>query len=156
MRPPGARRKAPGHRLRAQPVSERSPRRQDPRDVLHGQGVAGLHRLRRIDLGRIDEYRPRIQEFAAELKRKFRLSRVILFGSFAREDVRANVHEMSDIDMVIVGDVPGESLFDRIGAVTALTRLPVEPWVYTEAEWKEMGQEGSSFAEEVLDTGVDL
>lgn len=109
--------------------------------------------LCRIDLARRHEYRARIESFASELRGRYRLSRVVLFGSFARGE--EDVHEMSDVDLVIVGDVPGTFL-ERIRAMLDLTRLPIEPWVYTDAEWNEMVGEGSTFAQEVLETGVDL
>ena len=51
---------------------------------------------------------------------------VYVFGSFARGEE----HEWSDIDLLVVGDLPGR-VFDRVGAVTARTALPVEPIVVT-------------------------
>lgn len=105
----------------------------------------------RIDLARRDEYRRRLGTVVAELRRRYRISRVLLFGSFARGEE----HEGSDIDLVVVGDVPGR-FFDRIGRVMEMSDLPIEPWVYSDAEWKEMVDIGNAFAEEVLETGVDL
>lgn len=110
-----------------------------------------MRRLVRIDLARRDGYRRRLAELVAELRRRYPISRAILFGSFARGEE----HEGSDIDLVVVGSVPGR-FFDRIARVMELSDLPVEPWVYTDAEWEEMVESGNAFAEEVLETGVDL
>ena len=111
-----------------------------------------MYRLVRIDLDRLGEYRERLTAYVADLRRRFRISRVILFGSFARPE---DVHEMSDIDLVVVGDVPGR-FTERIGAVRELTDLPVEPLVYTDEEWRQMLADENSFVEEVVETGVDL
>lgn len=110
-----------------------------------------MHRYVRIDLDRLEEYRRGLETLVANLKARFRISRVILFGSFARDDV----HERSDIDLVVVGELPGR-LFERIGVVLGMTKLPIEPWVYTNEEWEQMLEDGNSFAEEVLETGVEL
>jgi len=106
----------------------------------------------RIDLGRLGEYRERLTAYVTELRRRYRISRVILFGSFARPE---DLHEMSDIDLVVVGDIPGR-FTERIGAVREMTDLPVEPLVYTDEEWKEMLAGENSFIEEVVETGVDM
>lgn len=112
-----------------------------------------MHRTVRVDIDRLDEYRQRIRDFAAELRRRFHLSRVILFGSFARGD--EEVHELSDIDLLIVGDVPGR-FEERIGTIRELTDLPIEPLVYTEAEWRRMLDAENFFLEEVEATGVEV
>lgn len=107
----------------------------------------------RIDLGRLDEVRARLREFVSDLKRRVPIRRVLLFGSFARGE--EDVHEMSDIDLVVIGDIEGR-FAERIGKVRDLTDLPIEPLVYTQAEWDEMIANENSFLEEVAETGVDL
>ncbi len=112
-----------------------------------------MHRRVRIDLDRLDGYRARLREFVSDLKRRFPIRRVLLFGSFARgED---DVHEMSDIDLVVIGEIDGR-FAERIGKVRALTDLPIEPLVYTETEWAEMLADENSFLEEIARTGVEL
>ncbi len=54
---------------------------------------------------------------------------VYVFGSFARGDE----HEGSDVDLLIVGRIPGR-MVDRIGEVLPRTDLPVEPLVLTREE----------------------
>jgi len=54
---------------------------------------------------------------------------VVLFGSFARGDV----HEASDLDLLVVADFP-EPFLERIGRLLELAsdlELPLEPVGYT-------------------------
>jgi hypothetical protein len=76
---------------------------------------------------------------------------VYLFGSFARGEV----HEGSDVDLMIIGDFTGR-IFDRIGMVLDMTELPIEPLVYTPAELEEMKASGNPFITEVLRTALRL
>ncbi len=112
-----------------------------------------MHRFVRIDIDRLDEYRQRLRSFVEVLKRTYPISRVILFGSFARG--AEDVHELSDIDLVVVGDVPGR-FEERIGTIRDLTDLPIEPLVYSATEWSHMLADENSFLEEVVETGIDL
>jgi predicted nucleotidyltransferase len=74
---------------------------------------------------------------------------VYLYGSFARGDF----HEGSDIDLIIVGEFKGK-MPQRIGTILDLTSLPVEPLVYTEAEFEQM--KDRPFLKEVLATAKEL
>jgi predicted nucleotidyltransferase len=79
--------------------------------------------------------------------------RIVLFGSFARSDQ----NRTSDLDLVVIAATT-LPFCERIGralesAVSASTRLPVEPLVYTPEEWERMVGEGSSFAALVLREG---
>ncbi|MHC1591142.1 MAG: nucleotidyltransferase domain-containing protein [Candidatus Helarchaeales archaeon] len=88
-----------------------------------------------------------------EIKKKLRPSRIYLFGSLSRGDF----HELSDVDLVIVGDfkVP---FFKRIGLVLDLndTDLEVEPLVYTEEEFIKMKEEGNFFILHVLKESIEI
>jgi len=83
-------------------------------------------------------------------------SHVFLHGSYSCGDV----HELSDIDIVIVGDFEGR-VFDRMTAVkdiyydTAGLRPPLEAFVYTDAKFNEMRAEGRHFIAHVLDEGKE-
>ncbi len=66
-----------------------------------------------------------------------------------------DLHEGSDIDMVIVADFP-EPFFERIARVMAMTDLPIEPLVYTRAEFADMKARGNPLIHEVLETGKRL
>jgi hypothetical protein len=85
------------------------------------------------------------------LKRRLPVSKVYLFGSFARGDV----HEGSDIDLIIVGDFR-ERLFKRIERVLELTDLPIEPLVYTHVEIDEMKKNGNPLILHALKEGKEL
>ncbi|MEA3355752.1 MAG: nucleotidyltransferase domain-containing protein [Candidatus Bipolaricaulota bacterium] len=85
------------------------------------------------------------------MKRRLPVSEVYLFGSFARGDI----HEGSDIDLIIVGDF-NERLFKRIERVLELTDLPIEPLVYTREEIDEMIKEGNPLILHALKEGKEL
>jgi predicted nucleotidyltransferase len=74
---------------------------------------------------------------------------VFLYGSFAR----GNFHEASDIDLIVVGEFEGK-MPKRIGAILDLTSLPVEPLVYTEAEFEQMKER--AFLKDALATAKEL
>ncbi len=66
------------------------------------------------------------------------IKEVYLFGSFAKGEV----HEASDIDLIIAGDFK-EKFFERIQKITALTDLPIEPLIYTPQEFKKLKKKNS-------------
>ena len=68
-----------------------------------------------------------------------------LYGSF----VTGDIHEGSDIDLIIVGDFK-ERFFERIGLIMELTNLPIEPLVYTKEEFRIMIEEENPFILEIL------
>lgn len=100
-----------------------------------------MYKLCRIDIGNREEIEKEIERFSIELKERFECD-VYLYGSFEKGEV----HEGSDIDLIIVGDF-GERFFDRIGKILELTDLPIEPLVYTRAEFKEMMKDNLFFNE---------
>ena len=102
-----------------------------------------MHKLCRIDIGKREEIFKEIESFSKELKERFGCD-VYLYGSFARGDI----HEGSDIDLIIVGDFK-ERFFDRIGKILELTDLPIEPLVYTREEFAEM-KRNNLFLKEIL------
>lgn len=107
-----------------------------------------MHKVVRVHIERLEEYYERLTRFVRELKAALPVEEVWLFGSFARGEV----HEGSDIDLVIVGDFR-ERFHERIGRIWALTDLPIEPLCYTREEFEEMKREGNPFIREVLATG---
>lgn len=108
-------------------------------------------RIRNIDIDRREEIYKELDKFAADLRKKFHIKAIYLFGSFATGEI----HEGSDIDLIVVGDFKGR-IFDRIGQVTRLTDLPIEPLVYTEEQFQRKILEGNSFIKEVLQTAKRL
>ena len=95
------------------------------------------------------EYYSQLRELATLLKSKLRAKKVYLYGSFARGDF----NEASDIDLIVVGEFKGR-MPERIRQVLDMTPLPIEPLVYTEAEFEQM--KGGAFLQEVLSTARDL
>ncbi len=110
-----------------------------------------MPRLRRIDLDRREQVHEELLTFVRTLKRELPVSKVYLHGSFAT----GKIHEGSDIDLVIVGNF-SERLFDRIDRVLRLTRLPIEPLVYTPQEFEEMVANKNPFILHVLRDGKEL
>lgn len=90
-----------------------------------------------------------MKELAKELRRKYEVSEIIVFGSYARGDL----NEGSDIDLLIVGDFK-EKFHKRIASVLGLTDLPIEALCYTEEEFREMIMNDRGFISEVLKEGV--
>ncbi|NMG82601.1 MAG: nucleotidyltransferase domain-containing protein [Methanosarcinales archaeon] len=103
-----------------------------------------MHTLRRIDIGKHEEILKEVEKFSDDLGERFNCE-VYLYGSFARGDV----HEGSDIDLIIVGDFK-ERFFDRIGKILDLTDLPIEPLVYTRDEFDAMKRD-NLFVKSVLE-----
>lgn len=108
-----------------------------------------MHKLRRIDLERSEEIFEKLRELASVLKSRYGAKKVYLYGSFARREF----HEGSDIDLIVVGDFGGK-MWHRIQKVLDLTDLPVEPLVYTEAEFEEI--KDRPFFKNVLADAVEL
>ena len=113
------------------------------------QSCAQGYKLCRINLEDREKIYEQLTEFAHLLKSRHKVKKVYLYGSFARGDL----HEGSDIDLIIVGDFEGR-MPQRIGKILDLTSLPVEPLVYTEAEFEQMKER--PFLNEVLATAKEL
>jgi predicted nucleotidyltransferase len=90
-----------------------------------------------------------LRQFSHLLKTKHKVKRVYLYGSFARGDF----HEGSDIDLIIVGEFEGK-MPQRIARILDLTSLPIEPLVYSEAEFEQMKER--PFLKEVMATAREL
>jgi predicted nucleotidyltransferase len=108
-----------------------------------------VYKLRRVNVEDRAKIYEQLKEFAHLLKSKHKAKKVYLYGSFARGDF----HEGSDIDLIIVGEAEGK-MPQRIGKILDLTSLPIEPLVYTEAEFRQMKER--AFFKEVLATAKEL
>lgn len=82
--------------------------------------------------------------------RRYRPQKVILFGSFARGDD----HGLSDVDLLIIKETD-RPFIERVGEVLALcdSPLPIEPLVYTPAEFARLLEERNPLIEQVLREG---
>jgi predicted nucleotidyltransferase len=108
-----------------------------------------VYKLRRVNVEDPERIYEQLKEFAQLLKSKHKVKKVYLYGSFARGDF----HEGSDIDLIIVGQFEGR-MPQRIGKILDPTSLPVEPLVYTEAEFEQMTER--AFLKDVLATAKQL
>lgn len=82
----------------------------------------------------------KLKELAERLRRELPVEEVHVFGSFARGEE----HEGSDLDLLVVGDLPGRAP-DRVGAVLERTTLPVEPVIVRRSSLDRYVAEGRPF-----------
>ncbi|GAH89905.1 unnamed protein product [marine sediment metagenome] len=108
-----------------------------------------MYKLCRVDIEQSGKIYEQLRELANLLKSEHKVNKVYLYGSFARGDF----NEGSDIDLIIVGEFQGK-MPQRIKKIFDLTSLPVEPLVYTEAEFEQMKQR--PFLKQVLATAKEL
>jgi len=109
----------------------------------------------RVDIGRgravYPEIEGKLRILADRIRERYPITRIIAFGSY----VRGELHEGSDIDLVVVGDVPGR-FHERGIFIRDLTDLPVEALFYTPGEFDEMVRMGNTLIQAVLAEGRDL
>ena len=104
-----------------------------------------------IDPRSREELLQRLRELASRLRDELGVEEVYLFGSLARGEQ----HQGSDIDLLVVGDLPGR-VFDRIGLVLERTDLPVEPIVVSRASLEKRLSDGDPFYAAILDHALRL
>jgi len=106
-----------------------------------------------IDLERRGETANQIEQYCREIVRELDPHQVILFGSFATDDI----NEGSDIDIIVIADFQ-VSFLDRIKLLldSNYSGLPIEPIGYTAKEFDQMKQAGNPFIANVIDTGKIL
>lgn len=111
-----------------------------------------MYKLCRVNIERSEELIQEIKVFADSLKKILPVRDVYLYGSFATGEI----HEGSDIDLVIIGDFK-ERFVDRIiGKILELSDLPIEPLVYTVEEFEELRNSQNPFITEILKTALRL
>ena len=104
-----------------------------------------------LDPGERQQILRQLNRLAAGLRRDFAVASVYLFGSFAR----GAEHEGSDIDLLVVGDLPGR-VFEQVGEVLRRTNLPVEPIVVRAATFERRRREGHPLFRRIADEGLRL
>ena len=102
-------------------------------------------KLVNIDLESRGELAEGLKTFFDDVFKKFHATEIILFGSYARDDL----NEGSDIDVIVIAPFKKRFL-ERISDLMALTDLPVEPIGYTPAEFEAMKIAGNRFIEHIL------
>jgi len=92
-----------------------------------------------------------VKRFINLIIKKFKIKKIIIFGSFARGDY----HKGSDLDLIIVGEFK-ERFIDRIGKIIELndSDLEIDVMVYTEEEFQKMIKERRPFIEQALEEGI--
>ncbi len=89
----------------------------------------------------------------ARLKTKVPLRKVILFGSYAKD----NYSHGSDIDIVIVADDLPKDYSQRYALFKeTVAGLDLQPFSYTSQEWRSLLKTGSGFAREVQKHGIAI
>lgn len=110
-------------------------------------------KLCRVDIRRSQEIFRKIDDYVDEVVHKLDPSLIILFGSFATNDI----NEGSDVDILVVADFK-ESFLDRIRVLMDLNKigLPIEPIGYTPAEFEKTKRRENPFIMEVVEKGKVL
>lgn len=106
-----------------------------------------MSRLCNINIKNREEIYKKLRRFLSILREKYYIDKVYIYGSFAKNEI----HEGSDIDLLIIGDFSGK-IFERISEVLSLTDLPIEPLVYNTSEFKRESKT-NSFIKEIIRTG---
>ncbi len=103
-----------------------------------------------------------IQETVEILKNNFKIKDIILFGSYASN----NVNTDSDIDIIVIlddntfSDSYDSRLEKRLAVSKKLngikSRVQVDSLVFTKPEWEKFISLNSSFSREIQSTGISL
>ncbi len=104
-----------------------------------------------LDPGARERILDELTRLADGLRRDFAVDAVYVFGSFAR----AAEHEGSDIDLLVVGELPGR-VFDRVGEVLRRTTLPVEPIVVAPATFERRRRQHHPLFQAIVGEGLRL
>jgi predicted nucleotidyltransferase len=112
-----------------------------------------MYKVCNINLERRGEIAEQIDQYCQEIVSKLDPHAIILFGSFATDDI----NEGSDIDIMVIADFQ-VGFLDRIKLLLDLNHfgLPIEPIGYTVEEFESMKEAGNSFVSQVLCTGKIL
>ena len=112
-----------------------------------------MYNVCRVDIGKGEgvyrEIDAKLRLFVKEVRKKYDVHKIIVFGSFVRKDL----NEGSDIDIIIVGDFK-ERFHKRIVNILDLTDLPIEPLCYTVEEFDRMVDEKNLFIGAAVGGGV--
>ena len=96
-----------------------------------------------------------LHRIVATLIEKYQPEKIILFGSLASGEV----HEWSDVDLLVVKESKEKRLMDRVMNIMAMLNYPevaVDIFVYTPEEIDYLLKEGSQFIAEILEQGKVL
>jgi predicted nucleotidyltransferase len=97
-----------------------------------------------------------IKKIAARLKKKYNAEQVILFGSYASGEEKAD----SDVDLLIIAPTT-EPFYQRMATTLQLVRdlyreLPISPIVLRPEEIEKRRRRGDQFVQEIIEEGVKM
>ena len=112
-----------------------------------------MYKVCNVNLDQRGQIVKQIEQYCQEIASKLNPQAIILFGSFAMDDI----NEGSDIDIMVIADFQ-VCFLDRKKENLGLNHfgLPIEPIGYTGEEFHHMKQAGNPFIAQVLDTGKTL
>jgi len=98
----------------------------------------------------------RIKAISQRIKEKYNAQRVILFGSYARNEAT----EDSDVDILVIAPTK-ERFYERMATVLGFVRdlyqgLALSPIVLRPEELARRIEMGDQFVQEILETGKEL
>jgi len=94
-------------------------------------------------------HKPKVESVISQLARNYKPEFILIFGSYSK----GNVHQDSDLDLIIVKDTDKRSIWRRVEARKSFeTDLPVDIIVYNPKEFAEL-QKTSLFLKKVLKEG---
>ncbi len=99
---------------------------------------------------------PRLKTIADCWRNQYGATRVLLFGSSARNEAT----EHSDIDLLVIAPTK-EKFYERMGSALAVVRevsrgLPLSPIILTPDELSARLARGDQFIQEIIETGMEL
>ncbi len=95
--------------------------------------------------------RKSIDKFVEEIKKKYNVTAIILFGSYAK----GTENENSDIDIAVISN-EFEDVYDCMAILMGMTwdiDARIEPHPITEEDYKNVS---NPFVQEVIDTGIKV
>lgn len=100
---------------------------------------------------RADEPIASVDQAVERLKREIRPQRLVLFGSASKGAVGSG----SDIDMLVVADLPGSRAQrqERVSRALRPRVVPMDILVYTPDEFRRLAADPRSFVSQILSNG---
>jgi len=104
----------------------------------------------------MNEVMDRVKTISERLKKEYNAEKVILFGSYARDEAT----EDSDVDLFIIAPTQ-ERFYERMATILKITRdlyhgIPISPIVLRPDEVKERLNIGDQFVKEIIEEGIEI
>lgn len=102
------------------------------------------------------EIHERLQKISERLKKEYYAEKVILFGSYARDEAT----EDSDVDILVIAPT-NERMFERMATISKLIRdlrngIPISPIVLTPEELTQKLDKEDAFIQTIVEEGIVL